>query len=207
MAFEWHLSLSKLVPTPLLGITFHFTHRGKVLLLLIGPLLFSVVKLQEGLLWVHLFIYSASFTEYLLCAAGFPSGTVIKNPPASAGDTNSIPGEENGKSLQYSCLENSMDREAWWATVHGVTKSWTWLSTHTHTPHTFCVALETQQQIRQSLSQGWDLCDNFQPHRGFGFAWSCLFPSCRKSSFSSCRLTRFRNCRVCFSVLLHLGCG
>jgi len=37
--------------------------------------------------------------------------------------------EGNGNPLQYSCLENSMDRSAWWPTVHGVTKSWTWLST------------------------------------------------------------------------------
>ena len=37
-------------------------------------------------------------------------------------------GEENGNPLQYSCLENSMDGGAWWATVHGVTKSWTQLS-------------------------------------------------------------------------------
>ena len=35
-----------------------------------------------------------------------------------------FPGEGNGNLLQYSCLENSMDRGAWWATVHGVTKSW-----------------------------------------------------------------------------------
>ena len=38
------------------------------------------------------------------------------------------PGEGNGNPLQYSCLENPMDRGAWWATVYGVTKSWTWLS-------------------------------------------------------------------------------
>ena len=49
------------------------------------------------------------------------------------GDLSSIPGsrrspgEENGNPLQYSCLENPMDRRAWQATVHGVTKSWTWL--------------------------------------------------------------------------------
>ena len=54
--------------------------------------------------------------------------TLVKNLPA-AGDLGLIlgsgrsPGEENGYSLQYSCLENSMDREAWWATAHGVTKS------------------------------------------------------------------------------------
>ena len=40
----------------------------------------------------------------------------------------SIPGVGNSYKLQYSCLENSMDREAWWATVHGVKKSWTQLS-------------------------------------------------------------------------------
>ena len=41
----------------------------------------------------------------------------------------SIHGVRNGTPLLYSCLENSMDRGAWWATVHGVTKSWTQLST------------------------------------------------------------------------------
>ena len=39
----------------------------------------------------------------------------------------SFPGVENGNPLQYSCLENPMNRGAWWATVHGVTKSWTQL--------------------------------------------------------------------------------
>ena len=62
---------------------------------------------------------------------GFPGSAVVKNPPANAGDTGLIPesgrspGEENGNPLQYSCLENPMDQEAWWATVHGVAKSWT----------------------------------------------------------------------------------
>ena len=51
--------------------------------------------------------------------------------PSNAGDPCSIPGlgrspgEGNGNPLQYSCLKNSMDRGAWWATVHGVTKSQT----------------------------------------------------------------------------------
>ena len=40
-------------------------------------------------------------------------------------------GEGNGNQLQYSCLENPMDGGAWWATVHGVTKSWTQLSDFT----------------------------------------------------------------------------
>ena len=59
---------------------------------------------------------------------GFPSGSVVKNLLTNAGDASSIPGlgrypeEGNGNPLQYSCLENPMDRRAWWATVHGVAK-------------------------------------------------------------------------------------
>ena len=45
-----------------------------------------------------------------------------------AGERWAMPGEGKGYLLQYSCLENSMDRGAWWATVHGVAKSWTQLS-------------------------------------------------------------------------------
>ena len=71
---------------------------------------------------------------------GFPGGSVVKNLPASARDvrdTGSVPrmgrspGEGNGNPLQYSCLENSMDGGAWWATVHGVAKSRTRLSNFT----------------------------------------------------------------------------
>ena len=62
---------------------------------------------------------------------------MVKNLPANvgaSGDSGSIPGSgkspglENGNPLQYSCLENSMDRGAWQATVHRVAKSWTRLS-------------------------------------------------------------------------------
>ena len=59
---------------------------------------------------------------------GFPSGSVVKDLPANAGDLDSIPGsgrspgEGNGKQLQYSYLENPLDRGAWRAAVHGVTK-------------------------------------------------------------------------------------
>ena len=59
---------------------------------------------------------------------GLPGGSVVKNPPANVGDTGSIPGlgrspgEGNGYPLQYSFMENSMERGAWWAAVHGVAK-------------------------------------------------------------------------------------
>ena len=68
---------------------------------------------------------------------------VVKNPPANAGDIRDMgsvpgsersPGEGKGNPLQYSCLENPMDRGAWWATVHGTTKiqkELKQLSTHT----------------------------------------------------------------------------
>ena len=62
---------------------------------------------------------------------GFPSGSMVKNPPASLGDVVLIPwsgrspGEGNVNPLQYSCLGNPMDRGAWQATVHGVAKSQT----------------------------------------------------------------------------------
>ena len=68
---------------------------------------------------------------------GFPSGSVPKSLPANAGDARDMvsipgsgrsPGVGNGNPLQYSCLENPMDRGAWWVTVHGVAKSQTQLS-------------------------------------------------------------------------------
>ena len=77
---------------------------------------------------------------FLLSLLLFPSPMVvlvIKNLPANAGDLRDAgvtpgsrrsPGGGHGNPLQYSCLENSTDRGAWWATVHKVTKSWTLLS-------------------------------------------------------------------------------
>ena len=65
---------------------------------------------------------------------GFLDDSVVKNLPANAGDSGSIPGlgrsprEGNGNPLQYSCLGNPMVRGAWRATVHGVAKNWTHLS-------------------------------------------------------------------------------
>ena len=72
---------------------------------------------------------------------GFQVAVVVKNLPANAGDRrdeDSVPGSGrspgggHGNPLQYSCLENPMDREAWWATVHGVAKSQTRLSDFTY---------------------------------------------------------------------------
>ena len=69
---------------------------------------------------------------------GFSGGSDGKESACNAGDLGLIPGlgrspgEGNGNPLHYSCLENPMDGEAWQATVHGMTKSRTWLSSFTH---------------------------------------------------------------------------
>ena len=78
----------------------------------------------------------ASSCSYL---RDFPGGSVVKNPPATAGaagvtglvaGSGRSPGEGNGNPLQCSCQDNSMDRGDWWATVHWVAKNQTQLSVH-----------------------------------------------------------------------------
>ena len=75
---------------------------------------------------------------FLKCnmSSGFPGGTSGKEPPCHAGGIRDVglipgsgrsPGGEHRNPLQYSYLENPTDRGAWWATVHGIAKSWTWL--------------------------------------------------------------------------------
>ena len=62
-----------------------------------------------------------------------------KKSACNSGDVSSVPGLGNGTPLKYSCLENPMDKEAWWATVNVVMKSWTQLKSlaqiHTHMLH------------------------------------------------------------------------
>ena len=66
--------------------------------------------------------------------AGFPWWLSSKDSACKAGDSGSIPrsgrspGEQHGYPLEYSCLQNVMDRGSWWTIIHGVAKSWTWLS-------------------------------------------------------------------------------
>ena len=70
----------------------------------------------------------------ILFNLGFPGGSEVNNPPANAADEEDMgsipgsgrsPGKGNGNPVQYSCLESSMDRGAWQATVHGAAKSGT----------------------------------------------------------------------------------
>ena len=103
------------------------------------------------------------------CDLGFPGSSAGKEPACNAGDPGSIPGSEegigthssifglpwwfsgegNGTPLQYSCLENPMDRGAWWAAVPGVAKSRTQLSDFTFTFHFH--ALEKEMATHSSI--------------------------------------------------------
>ena len=94
---------------------------------------------------------------------GFPGGSDGKESACNAGDAGSIPGwgrspgEGRGYPLQYACLEKSMDRGAWRATVHGITKSRTRLSSsHTHT-HTHGLAVSGS--ATQDAEKYQELCD------------------------------------------------
>ena len=84
-------------------------------------------------------------------SGSFPGSSVVKNPPANAGDTSSSPvsgrspGGRHGDPLQCSCLENPMDRGAWWATVNGVAKNQTRLGDW---PHTHRLILTTKHFLK-----------------------------------------------------------
>ena len=124
---------------------------------------------------------------------GFPGGSVVKNLPANAEDAGAVglvpgsgksPGGGNGNPLQFSCLENSMDGGAWWATLHRVTKSQTRLSAQPSRPGGGCCSDMTGgARCRcQGRCQGWpgevghrapggggisgDLIHEMQPPRG-----------------------------------------
>ena len=96
--------------------------------------------------------------------------SLVENLPANAGDIIDVgwipglgrsPGGWHGNSLQYSCLENPMDREAWWATVHEVAKSWPWLkqlSMHVCTQqvhHFFAPGMGISDYSDSEFTQSW----------------------------------------------------
>ena len=90
-----------------------------------------MVHIHNG---IFLSLKKNEFESGLVRWGSFSGGSVVRNPPANIGDprdASSIPGSGrspgggHGNPLQYSCPENPMDREAWWAIVYRVTKSWT----------------------------------------------------------------------------------
>ena len=113
---------------------------------------------------------------------------LVKNPPTKAGnprDVSSIPvlgrspGVGNGTLLQYSCLENSTGRGAWWAAVHGATKSWTRLSAHIHTAHTIIMVAQGFPRSsvgKESTGNAGDLFESYvrrSPGEGNGNPLQC----------------------------------
>ena len=129
-----------------------------------------------------------SFIIY--CSLPFGTGTslvpLVKSPPATTGDAGSIPGsgrspgEGNGNPLQYSCLENSIDKGDWWATGHRVTKELDTTEhahTHTHT-HPFKTKLA---HSHCGSSQSWEFSRLLIKHQEARFQtpWcSEIFQSC-----------------------------
>ena len=97
----------------------------------------------ETVILVNDIIINLNVSNFLICKIivlnpWWPGDSNSKESARNVGDPSSIPGvgrspgEENGNALQYSCLENAMDRGAWRATVRKVAKSPTWLRLHFH---------------------------------------------------------------------------
>ena len=104
-----------------------------------------------------------------------------KESTCNAGDLDLIPGAGHGNPLQYSCLANPMDRGAWWATAHGVTKSQTrlrQLSIHTHPhPHT-----HTHVRTRRDCSNYLNADQETEPYREkIVQRHTCSCPYCQKN--------------------------
>ena len=116
---------------------------------------------------------------------GFPGGWEVKASVCNVGDLDSIPGsgrfpgEGNGNPLQYSCPENPMDGGAWWATVHGVTKSRTRLSNFTFT---FIFKIRLSQIIHLESESSSALSDSLWPVLQARILESVAFPFSRGSS-------------------------
>ena len=114
LLFPQYLVMKAFKPTEKLNAVYHNMH-------------ISIIQILQMLTFFHVCLI-------IYLSLGFPRGSDSKESACNAGDWNSIPGlgrsagEGNGYPFQYSCLENSMDKGAWQATVHRVAKSQTQLS-------------------------------------------------------------------------------
>ena len=139
----------------------------------------NITKSSTACLSLDCFFLFVCF-NWGIVALGFPGGSVVKNPPANAGDARDLgllpglgrsPGKGNGNSLQYSYLRNPMDRWAWWTTVHGIAKEldtteYTHTHTHTHTHGCFTnlyVFLQWNESVIRN-SSFLDLSPTHQPY-------------------------------------------
>ena len=124
----------------------------------------GLIAVTSCLYWKDQATFFFLHWQYQVWGGGASQVIPGKGSPASAENAGSIPGsgrspgEGNGNPLQHSCLGNPMDREDWWATVHGITKSWTRLSEWTWAP-----SRGTRDQIanllvhRKSISNSMDM--------------------------------------------------
>ena len=99
----------------------------------------GAIAFSACLLRAYQILYTHTHTHVLCNIWGFPHSSVGKESACSAGEQGSIPGlgrspgKGNGNPLQYPCLENPIDRGAWWGAAHGIAKSWAQLSNkHNH---------------------------------------------------------------------------
>ena len=133
----WLISSNSLFPYPasllvFLGLCFLFS----------SPCFWSCLCVAVA------FFFLQKIREQQLVRRASQVAQLVKNLPANVGDARDMslipglrrsPGEGNGSPLQYSCVEDPMDRGAWWAPVHGVTKSqiqlsaYAWMNTYAHT--------------------------------------------------------------------------
>jgi len=131
-----------------------------------------------------IYIYNTYMYIYTCIHTGASQVTlVVKSPPANTRDARNMnlipgsgwsPGEGNGSPRQYSCLENPIDRGAWQATAHGVTKSQIWLSIHflvfIYTSDIYmyiCIDVHIYIYIRLTLLYTWNIVNQLYINRLF----------------------------------------
>ena len=158
---------------------------------------------------------------FFILKLGLLGDKVVKNPPANAeatGDAGSIPGSGrspgvgNGNPLQYSCLENSMDRGVWQATIHGIARSWTQVSDlSTQTETLFPLNTSSPARLALLLLFQHTHFSFHTPSGDFFFFFSlnnwtrsfCLAFKARKSIWFRTSWTRVCTTFHCYNVGLH----
>ena len=116
----------------------------------------AVPRVTKSWTWLSDWTRTVATISMYYQLVGFLGGSDGKESACNTGEASSIPGwgrspgGGNGNPLQYSCQENPMDRGALWATVHRITKSWTWLSN-------WALSAKTSTNIRDSV-------EAFSPH-------------------------------------------
>ena len=179
------------------------------------------ISLTFFLVYVLVFILlhillNTCFWEALRYIMGFPCGAVVKNLPANSGDMGLIPGSgislggRHGRPLQYSCLENPMDRGAWWASVYTAAELDTnEVPEHAHTQGVSCLSpaglcLGGWVIVRQwSWTRGclWKHCGC--PHHGLGHCRSQFRSHCYAHCFRLGALVVWRLRPVPKALIFH----